>query len=79
MKVYIEEIEELSAHGVTNYSLVRGMQFYDADVRASGVTILNRDGTEVENEEVLSELQEAMHNHLATSVQLNKLSKGAKK
>ncbi len=64
MKVYIEQIEELSANGVTNYSLVRGMEFYDADVRASGVTILNRDGTEVDNEDVLSELQEAMHNHL---------------
>ena len=64
MKVYIEEIEELSVHGVTNYSLVRGMDFYDADVRASGVTILNRDGTEVKNEETLSELHEAMHNYL---------------
>lgn len=64
MKVYIEEIEELSAHGVTNYSMVRGMELFDADVRASGVTILNRDGTEVDNEELLSELQEAMHNYL---------------
>lgn len=42
MKVYIEEIEELSAHGVTTYSLVQGMNVYRADVRASGIEIVSR-------------------------------------
>lgn len=42
MKVYIEEIEELSAHGVTTYSLVQGMSVYHADVRASGIEIVSR-------------------------------------
>lgn len=42
MKVYIEEIEELSAHGVTAYSLVQGMNVYHADVRASGIEIVSR-------------------------------------
>lgn len=41
MKVYIEEIEELSAHGVTTYSLVQGMNVYRADVRASGIEIVS--------------------------------------
>ena len=42
MKVYIEEIEELSAHGVTTYSLGQGMNVYHADVRASGIEIVSR-------------------------------------
>lgn len=42
MKVYIEEIEELSTHGVTTYSLVQGMNVYRADVRASGIEIVSR-------------------------------------
>lgn len=42
MKVYIEEIEELSAHGVTTYSLVQGMNVYHADVRASDIEIVSR-------------------------------------
>lgn len=42
MKVYIEEIEELSAYGVTTYSLVQGMNVYRADVRASGIEIVSR-------------------------------------
>jgi hypothetical protein len=42
VKVYIEEIEELSAHGVTTYSLVQGMNVYRADVRASGIEIVSR-------------------------------------
>lgn len=42
MKVYIEEIEELSAHGVTTYSLVQGMNVYRADVRASSIEIVSR-------------------------------------
>ena len=42
MKVYIEEIEELSTHGVTTYSLVQGMNVYYADVRASGIEIVSR-------------------------------------
>ena len=60
MKVYVEEIEDLSTHGVTNYSLVRGMEFYDAEVRASGIEILNRDGTEIDNDELYNELENAV-------------------
>ena len=43
MKIYIEEIEDLSAHGVTVYSLVQGMNIYRAEVRASGIDIYERD------------------------------------
>lgn len=43
MKVYIEEIEEMSAHGITTYSLVQGMDIYRAEVRASGIEIFERD------------------------------------
>ena len=39
MKVYIEEVEDYSTHGVTAYSLVQGMHAYMAEVRASGITI----------------------------------------
>ena len=63
-KVYIEEVEELSVPGVTNYSLVRGMEFFDADVRASGIDIRNRDGSEVDGEELHEELRKAMNDYL---------------
>ena len=53
MKVYVEEIEELSTHGVTQYSLVRGMEVFDAEVRASGITISERDGPELDKEHSL--------------------------
>lgn len=43
MKVYVEEIEDLSVHGVTCYSLITGMDIYRADVRASGIEIYERD------------------------------------
>lgn len=43
MKVYIEEMEDLSTHGVTTYSLITGMEMYRAEVRASGITIWERD------------------------------------
>ena len=63
MEVYIEELEELNTPGVTNYSLVRGMDFYDADVRASGVTITRRDESEMDEGEA-DELYEAMNKYL---------------
>jgi hypothetical protein len=63
-KVYIEEVEELSVPGVTNYSLVRGMEFFDAYVRASGIDIRNRDGSEVDGEELHEELRKAMNDYL---------------
>lgn len=63
-KVYIEEIEELSAHGVTQYSIVSGMDFYDAEVRASGVDIRNRNGSEVSDEDLHEELRKAMNDYL---------------
>ena len=43
MEVYIEEIEDMSTHGVTTYSLITGMEMYRAEVRASGMTIWSRD------------------------------------
>lgn len=55
MKVYVEEIEEASAHGVTNYSLVRGMEVFSADVRASGINIFNSDASEMSKEHPLYE------------------------
>ena len=67
-KVYIEEVEELSVPGVTNYSLVRGMEFFDADVRASGIDIKNRDGSEVEGEELHEELRKAMNDYLIKEI-----------
>jgi len=43
VKVYIEEIEELSAHGVTTYSLVQGMNVYHATwIQARGIEIVSR-------------------------------------
>ena len=63
-KVYIEEVEELSVPGVTNYSLVRGMEFYDAVIWASGIDIRNRDGSEVDGEELHEELRKAMNDYL---------------
>lgn len=55
MKVYVEEIEEASTHGVTAYSLVRGMEVFDAEVRASGTTITERDGPEITKDHPLYE------------------------
>ena len=43
MKIYTEEIEDISTHGVTTYSLITGMDMYRAEVRASGITIWERD------------------------------------
>ena len=65
MKVYIEEIEDLSAHGVTVYSLVQGMNVYHAEVRASGIEIVSRnmdtgESTPLENEDKYKELVEAL-------------------
>ena len=62
-KVYIEEIEDLSTHGVTQYSIVSGMDFYDAEVRASGVEITRRDKAEL-NEDEAAVLYDAMNKHL---------------
>lgn len=42
MKVYVEEIEDMNTHGVTYYSLVQGMDIYMAEVRASGIGIVER-------------------------------------
>ena len=67
MEVYIEELEELNTPGVTNYSLVRGMDFYDADVRASGVTITRRDESEMDEGEVY-ELYDAIKKFLVKEI-----------
>ena len=66
MKVYIEEIEELSTHGVTVYSLIQGMNVYPAEVRASGIEIVSRnmdtgESTPLDNDnEKYKELVEAL-------------------
>lgn len=66
MQVYIEEIEDLSTHGVTVYSLVQGMHVYHAEVRASGIEIESRnmdtgEGTPLEKDnDKYKELVEAL-------------------
>ena len=41
MKIFVEDIsEDYGTHGVSVLSLVTGMEFYYAEVRASGITIL---------------------------------------
>ena len=41
MKIFVEDIsEDCGTHGVSVLSLVTGMEFYYAEVRASGITIL---------------------------------------
>lgn len=66
MKVYIEEIEELSTHGVTVYSLVQGVHVYHAEVRAGGIEIVSRnmdtnDSTPIETDsDKYKELVEAL-------------------
>lgn len=55
MKIYVEEIEEASVHGVTNYSLVRGMEVFSADVRASGIELFNQDGSDLSKDHPLYE------------------------
>ena len=41
MKIFVEDIsEDYGTQGVSVLSLVTGMEFYYAEVRASGITIL---------------------------------------
>jgi len=41
MKIFVEDIsEDYGTHGVSVLSLVTGVEFYYAEVRASGITIL---------------------------------------
>ena len=62
MKVYVEDVsEDYGTHGVSVYSVVRGMEFFDAEVRASGIEVKNRDGSEIENEDLLKELVAAVY------------------
>lgn len=61
MKVYVEEIEEASTHGVTNYSLVRGMEVFSADVRASGIELFESENVPMDTKHPLyDELYEAV-------------------
>lgn len=65
MKIYIEEIEDMSTHGVTFYSLVQGMDVYHADVRASGIDITaysldTGEHSPIDNEEKEQELIAAL-------------------
>lgn len=58
--IYIEDIsEDYGTHGVSVYSLVAGMEYYYAEVRASGITILTdlENGAEMgDNEPIKREL-----------------------
>lgn len=69
-KIYIEELEDTRATGVTTYSLVKGMDFYYGDVRASGVTILtDLDGTEMKDDaEDKNELYNALYEYIMRGV-----------
>lgn len=61
MKIYVEEIEEASTHGVTNYSLVRGMEVFSADVRASGIELFESENVPLDDKHPLyDELYEAV-------------------
>lgn len=42
MKVYIEEIEDLSTDDISVYSLVQGMDVYQAEVSLTGIEIASR-------------------------------------
>ena len=63
MKIFVEDIsEDCDAHGVSVLSLVTGMEFYYAEVRASGITILTDldEGIEMDDDNPLKkELVEA--------------------
>ena len=65
MKVYIEEIEDLSTHGVTTYSLITGMEMHRAEVRASGIEIATIEGAILsEDEPIEQELRQALNNYI---------------
>ena len=56
MKIFVEDIsEDYGTHGVSVLSLVTGMEFYYAEVRASGTTILTDldEGIEMEHDNQL--------------------------
>ena len=56
MKIFVEDIsEDYGTHGVSVLSLVAGMEFYYAEVRASGITILTDldEGVEMDDDNPL--------------------------
>lgn len=65
MKVYLEELEEYNTNGVTTYSLVHGMESFYAEVRASGIVVLeDLDGTEMdESHPLYSKLYNTVKEH----------------
>jgi len=61
MKTYVEEIEDMSVPGVTHYSLVRGMEVFSADVRASGIELFEKENAPMsEDHPLYQELYEAV-------------------
>lgn len=66
MKVYIEELEELNTHGVTVYSLIKGMDMYRGEVRADGIDIFER-GAHNEGRPPLGE-EDEVRNELVTEL-----------
>lgn len=64
MKIYIEELEELSTHGVTTYSLITGMDMYRAEVRASGIELSDLEGNEIDDKEIEEELTIALNKEI---------------
>ena len=56
MKIFVEDIsEDYGTHGVSVLSLVTGVEFYYAEVRASGITILTdlEEGIEMDDDNPL--------------------------
>ena len=73
MKVHIEEIEDLSDHGVAVYSLVQGMSFYYVEVRASGISLYDPEGFAVGSEldagaPEYEELVQALNNYIKENI-----------
>lgn len=70
MQIYVEDIsEDYGTHGVTVYSLVHGMDFYYAEVRASGITLFDNsgfdDGIKMDKEHPMTgQLREAVNKEL---------------
>ena len=70
MNIYIEDItEDYGTHGISVYSLVHGMDFYYAEVRADGIKLFNSKefdtGEEMRKDNPMySKLKEAILKHI---------------
>lgn len=74
MDTHIERLEELESHGITIYSLIRGMNMYRAEVRASGIYIYEREdhengGPEAEDSEELRQIEKDLIDYLVKEIE----------